>query len=149
MDWLGGCLCGALRYCVTAQPLWVCHCHCDMCKKQSGAAFATFIGFPREAFQWTLGRPKLYRSSSEVQRGFCSDCGSSLTFHRVHETSVALGSFDHPERLEIGAPRPLYADNHIFIGEQIPWLKIEDDLDRFEGRPPGREEELERLSAKP
>ncbi|MEM7226552.1 MAG: GFA family protein [Pseudomonadota bacterium] len=148
MHWTGGCLCGALRYEVEAEPLWICHCHCDMCKKHSGAAFMTYIGFPKAAFRWTRGSPKLYDSSGDAKRGFCATCGSSVTFHRVHETSLALGGLDHPERLEVGAQRPVYADNHIFIGEQVPWLKIDDALDRYEGLPPAREDEMAVLAGR-
>ena len=138
MDWTGGCLCGAVRYRVEGDPLWFCHCHCSMCRKQTGAAFGTYVGFLATAFQWTAGEATLYRSSGAVDRGFCARCGSTLTFHRARETSLALGSLDRPEKIEVGAPRPEYQDCHIWIEDQLPWLNIDDCLDRFPRFPSGR-----------
>ena len=41
----GGCLCGDIRYRATSEPEFVTHCHCQMCRKHSGALFATDAGF--------------------------------------------------------------------------------------------------------
>ena len=106
--------------------------------KQTGAAFGAYVGFLATAFQWTAGEATLYRSSDAVDRGFCARCGSTLTFHRARETSLALGSLDRPEKIEVGAPRPEYQDCHIWIEDQLPWLNIDDCLDRFPRFPSGR-----------
>ncbi len=37
----GGCMCGALRYEVSAPPLMVYNCHCTNCQKIGGTAFNT------------------------------------------------------------------------------------------------------------
>ena len=63
MERTGGCLCGAVRYRVTAEPLHATHCHCSMCRRASGAAFLTFATFPASALTWTEGEPAVYRSS--------------------------------------------------------------------------------------
>ena len=60
-----------------------------------------------------------------------------MTFHRVNEASAALGSLDHPEKIPSGPN-----DLHVFTKDQIPWLKIEDDLPRYDELIPGREEEV-------
>ena len=49
MEWTGGCLCGAVRYRASADPLRVVSCHCGMCRRTSGAAFLTFVHFPAGA----------------------------------------------------------------------------------------------------
>ncbi len=146
MEWIGGCLCGTVRYRVEGEPLWICHCHCGMCRKQTGAAFGTYVGFAAAEFRWMAGKPALYRSSVDVKSGFCPNCGGTLTFHRVHETSIAVGSLDRPEALELGAPRPEYPDNHVWTENQLPWLKIDDNLKRFARFPPMRDRELAALS---
>jgi len=38
----GSCLCGAVAYAVSGPPGSMWHCHCLICLKLSGAAFATY-----------------------------------------------------------------------------------------------------------
>lgn len=50
-------------------------------------------------FAWTLGAPTIFRSSSAAERGFCSSCGTPLTFgytRRPEAISVTVGSLDTP-----------------------------------------------------
>ena len=147
MTWTGGCHCGAIRYSFESDPLWKCHCHCGSCQRLTGAGFATWVGFSAGAFQWTAGQPLFYRSSSEVEIGFCGNCGSTMTFHRVHEASAALGSLDHPKSVPVGPD-----DDHVFTEDQVPWLKIDDDLPRYKQFTPGLEDEratLPKMGDKP
>jgi hypothetical protein len=126
MEWTGGCLCGAIRYRATADPIRAVNCHCSMCRQESGAAFLTHVHFPIDTFTWTKGEPKRYRSSPDAERGFCDRCGSSLTMYESvldDRVQVTLGSLDRPE-----AVRP---DDHVWTDSQLSWLQIEDDLPRF------------------
>lgn len=126
MDWTGRCLCGAVRYRATADPIRAVNCHCGMCRRHSGAAFMSFVHFPIAAFAWTAGEPERYRSSPEAERGFCAQCGSTLTMHEAvldDRVQVALGSLDRPDDV-----RP---DDHVWTESQLPWLQIEDRLPRF------------------
>ena len=45
----GGCLCGAVRYSTTAEPLTSTVCHCRDCQRFSGSAFGTLLYVPKEA----------------------------------------------------------------------------------------------------
>ena len=124
--WTGGCLCGAVRYRATADPIRAVNCHCGMCRRASGAAFLTHVHFPIDAFIWTAGTPTRYRSSADAERGFCETCGSTLTMHESvldDRVQVSLGSLDRP-----GDVRP---DDHVWTESQLAWLKIEDGLPRF------------------
>jgi len=120
MTWTGGCLCGAIRYSFDGDPLWACHCHCDICRRQTGAAFATFVGFPLKNITWVKGEPSQYLFTDGCQRGFCSECGSTLTFRRDAELSVSVGSLDHPERAT-----PVF---HMMTEKQLPWIMLDDGL---------------------
>ena len=126
----GGCLCGAVRYLASGSPLWTSHCHCCMCQRQTGAAFATFVGFTQERVEWVNGEPSLFQSSERVERGFCAQCGSTLTFQRKHksELSIAAGSLDYPESI---AP-----EFHLMTMSQVPWVKLDDGLPRHHRFPP-------------
>ncbi len=124
--WTGGCLCGAVRYRATVDPIRAVNCHCGMCRRASGAAFLTHVHFPIDAFTWTAGAPTRYRSSAAAERGFCALCGSTLTMHESvldDRVQVSLGSLDRP-----GDVRP---DDHVWTESQLAWLKIADDLPRF------------------
>ena len=126
MEWTGGCLCGAVRFRATADPIRAVHCHCGMCRRSSGAAFLTHVHFPIADFTWVEGEPTRYRSSAEAERGFCRQCGSTLTMHESvlsDRVQVSLGSLDRPEDV-----RP---DDHVWTGDQLSWLRVDDDLPRF------------------
>ncbi len=140
----GGCLCGAVRYVTNAEPRWLCHCHCEMCRRQTGSPLATYVGFPAGTVTWLGREPTRYRSSADVERSFCPTCGSTIGFHRVHETSLAVGSFDQPEALF--APGMLV--EHVWFREHISWFDTVDDWPRYPGFPPGRDAELEELSGR-
>jgi hypothetical protein len=126
MIWTGGCLCGAARYRSEADPVRVVICHCSICRRVSGAPMLCFVHFPVGAFTWVAGGPTRYRSSANAERGFCPRCGSTLTMHEpviADRVQVALGSLDNPELIK--------PDDHVWTGQQLPWLQIADDLPRF------------------
>jgi hypothetical protein len=122
----GGCLCGAIRYVSTAAPTRCVVCHCGDCRKHSGAPCLSFVHFPVEAFAWTTGKPRRFRSSEFAERGFCPTCGSTLTMHEEvleDRVQVSLGSLDHPERVS--------PDDHVWTRSRIPWFEIDDALPRY------------------
>lgn len=123
----GSCLCGAVRYEVTGPFIESHHCHCSMCRKSHGAAFATFACAKLRELAIT-GEDNLtvYRSSPPVRRSFCRTCGASLLF--AHDGApglvwVAAGSLDE------GTASP---DAHCFATSRAPWWTITDDLPQHE-----------------
>lgn len=138
----GGCSCGNVRYQIETAPLWLCHCHCRMCRKHSGSPLATWVGFPAEAVMWLASSPTRYRSSKDVERSFCPICGSSIGFHRVHETYLTVGSLDAPEAL----PMADLWRAHVWFKDRVPWFDTSDDWTRHAELPPGRAEELSKMS---
>lgn len=122
----GGCLCGAVRYESSQAALDANYCHCRMCQRVSGAPVTVGVFFPLNAFRFVAGEPRIYRSSANVERGFCSDCGSRLTFRRLDADTIVVvvevGSLDRPQAV---APT-----RHIGIESQLPWFEISDALPR-------------------
>jgi hypothetical protein len=45
----GGCLCGAIRYECSAEPIVMGNCHCRDCQRATGSAFAAALLVPRNA----------------------------------------------------------------------------------------------------
>ena len=74
----GRCLCGALRFEADPPFQFMVNCHCSMCRKHHGSAFATFIAVPPAAFRWISGEANVgvYESSENAARAFCRVCGS-------------------------------------------------------------------------
>lgn len=97
-EFTGGCQCGAVRYRLTARLRNPHLCHCRMCQKAFGSYFAALAAVEREAVEWTRGAPSFYRSSQAAERGFCTRCGTPLTFASVDQPMlcVSLGSLDDP-----------------------------------------------------
>ena len=95
----GGCQCGAVRYRFTRKPDGAHLCHCRMCQKAFGAFYAPLVGGPRDTFMVTRGEIALFQSSDLVERGFCRNCGTPLSFAHVggRHISVSIGSLDDPE----------------------------------------------------
>lgn len=77
----GGCLCGAVRYVLKADPLMTAVCHCTHCQRQSGGVFSTNLAIPDAAYVQT-GETKVFTdkgdSGKAVWRHFCGNCGSPI-----------------------------------------------------------------------
>ncbi len=122
----GRCMCGDVRYEISQPAIGTGLCHCRMCQRFTSAPFAAWAVFPPEAVRFTGTEPKYYKSSPIAERGFCGNCGSSLTMQWIRQPLEILGililSLDHPEDF---APT-----HHTGIESQIPWLNMHDDLPR-------------------
>lgn len=121
----GSCLGGSVRYVVHGPLGRVSHCHCSMCRKAHGAAFATYARVKNSDFTVLAGAENIhsYSSSPEASRTFCKRCGSTLQFvsaKRPESFALALGTLDD----DPGA-RPAV---HIFVGSKAPWFDIGDSL---------------------
>lgn len=109
----GGCQCGAVRF--RAGKLGRASiCHCRMCQKQFGNFFGALVSADQAHLEWTRGQPTLFRSSKKFHRGFCSKCGTPLTYHHPEGVELAIGAFDHPELIE-----PKVQVNHHL---RLPWI---------------------------
>ncbi len=121
----GGCLCGAVRWRATAAPKNVNHCHCEMCRRGSGAAIVTWAAFASADFTFTKEAPTWRQSSAIARRSFCGTCGSALNWQSLaHADSidVTVGSCDRPGAL---MPR-----EHLWTEGAISWLHLQDNLPR-------------------
>ena len=130
----GSCLCGSVSYEITGSFKVMGNCHCSMCRKSNGAAFATWGIIDPNQFRWTSGAEFVqgYQSSADRQRCFCKKCGSALvSTHSGAVTEVVVGSIDGDPGM-----RPV---EHIFVGSKAPWYEITDALPQHQEWPPGME----------
>jgi hypothetical protein len=93
----GRCRCGTVRFEADGRPNWTSYCHCESCRRATGAPVAAYAGFPVQAVRFPAGPPAEYGSAPGVRRGFCGRCGSPLSFTGDRwpgEIHLHLGSFD-------------------------------------------------------
>lgn len=76
----GGCLCGAVRYKVRGPAVQTTLCHCEDCRRASGAPVVAWTFFRSGALSWEKGNAKLV-IFAERERSFCGDCGTPLMFY--------------------------------------------------------------------
>jgi hypothetical protein len=127
----GGCLCGGVRYRISAAPRHADYCHYRMCQRATGAPVVPWLTVAREGFAWTAGEPAVYRSSASAERLFCPACGTQLAFRDLAEPAaldVTLASLDEPALV-----RP---SHHIWTSSRIAWFDTADDLPRYPERGP-------------
>ena len=55
----GGCMCGAIRYAIAAEPMFGGQCQCRDCQHESGGGHASFMAFPSAAVRLD-GAPRFY-----------------------------------------------------------------------------------------
>lgn len=96
----GGCQCGAVRFRIDGALGSASICHCRMCQKAFGNFYAPLVSVDEAKLEWTRGEPKRFRSSNHVQRGFCPECGTPLTYEAPDGVALAIGAFDAPEEVE-------------------------------------------------
>lgn len=122
----GGCLCGAVRYRVDGTVDKLCYCHCESCRRGAGAPMVAWGCFAQQRFVVTRGRLAEYRSSATVLRGFCANCGTSITYRndkRPGEIDVTLATLDDPTAVEPAA--------HIGMDDKLSWVGIDDGRPQF------------------
>lgn len=118
----GGCLCGAIRYRVTAPLAGTAACHCRKCQYGSGGGPNYVALAPREAFEVVRGEPVRHLSTADsgaqVTRAFCGACGTPLYSDSPNLPALALrvGSLD--------APSALGPALHIWVEAAPPWHAI-------------------------
>jgi len=123
----GHCLCKKVRYSIAGQVRNLCYCHCQSCRRAIGAAFVAWGTVDASDFAIVTGRLRIVNSSMGVARGFCGECGSSLTYQhelRSSEIDFTLVSLEDPS---IYVP-----EAHIWVKDKLSWVQINDSLPQYQ-----------------
>jgi len=148
----GGCACGAVRYRLTDDPLFIHCCHCLNCQRQTGSAFVINLLIEAERVELLSGDPQ----AVAVPR----DDGSVQRIYRCAECQVAVYSdYGWPELLFVRGgtlddPSSVSPDVHIFTKSKVPWVELPETVPAFEVYydrktlwPPASNERIERVIA--
>jgi hypothetical protein len=98
-----------------------------MCRRAHGAAFVTWAGASDQRFEISAGAEQLkwHASSTGSERGFCTECGTTLFFRSSQwpgEIHVVLAGFDGPIDRQPTA--------HGYWETHVDWVTLGDDLPR-------------------
>ena len=122
----GRCACGAVRWSSDATMLWAAHCHCESCRRATGAPFTSYFGLPAEAVKWTGTLAAFESSEGSVARHFCATCGTHMSYASTRwpeEVHLYAASLDDPS-----AYRPTA---HVYFGARLPWVELDDGLPKY------------------
>lgn len=130
----GGCLCGAIRYEASAEPILTRTCWCRTCQYLASGNSTINVVFPKDAVTFT-GPLKDFASSADsgnrMHRGFCPDCGTHITSEseaRPQLVIIRAGTLDDPAIAKSGGV--------IWTKSAPAWGWIDPSVPHFEGQPP-------------
>ncbi len=124
----GRCLCGGVRYRLEGELLSLCFCHCTSCRLAAGATPVAWGSVQLADFNLVAGDLRFVHSSQGVTRGFCADCGTSLTYAhgpRPEEIDVALATLTDP--------LPEFPRDHLWVQDKLPWVHVPADQPQYPG----------------
>jgi hypothetical protein len=126
----GGCACGAVRYRLTSEPLFVHCCHCLSCQRQTGSAFVINLLIEADRVQMLAGDPQpvdVPRDNGGTQRIYrCPSCQIAVfsEYGRPEVRFVRAGTLDDPGRVT--------PDVHIFTRSKVGWVTLPDSTPAFD-----------------
>jgi len=127
----GGCLCGAVRYRISAPFHSAGYCHCTHCQRRTGTGSSLNGRVPRAGFQLLQGAEELraFKPPEGIPKLFCATCGSALFSGDPlsdEEVAIRLGTLDGDPQI-----RPQYRQ---FVASAPAWEPIpQDGLPRYPG----------------
>src|SRR5262245_25938564 len=127
----GGCFCGAVRYRLTSEPMFVNCCHCRDCQRQTGSAFVINALIEADRVEWVSGAPEAAPVPTDSGRPHdvfrCPKCRTAVWSdygRRGVMLFVRVGTLDDPAALP--------PDAHIFTRSKLPWVTLPAGVPAFE-----------------
>lgn len=150
----GGCGCGAVRYRLTDEPIFVNNCHCRLCQRQTGTSSAVNAFIEASQLQHLSGE----LTEHEFQTGSggtqtvirCATCGTPVWSHYSgldrKAAAVRVGTLDEPSQMRLDAA--------IYVVDKPAWAGLPDGIPQFDAYyayadllPPDRFDRLKALLA--
>jgi hypothetical protein len=143
----GSCFCGAVKYRMTAAPMFVHCCHCRDCQKQTGGAFVINALVEADRVEILEGAPVGITMPTESGKPHvcyrCPRCQTALwsTYGGRHQIRfVRVPTLDQPH--------DIVPDVHIFTRSKVSWVTLPAGVRSFdvyyEAKKEWPEESLER-----
>jgi len=135
-EFTGGCLCGAVRYMCTVEPMMAGHCHCEDCRRSSGSGHSSHMLVP-EASVTLSGPTTAYERAADsgnmVSRHFCPTCGAAVFSTNASMPGMMFLRVSSLDDLEAFKPQM-----HVYASRAASWDKpTPGGLPAFDKMPPG------------
>ena len=134
MSITGGCLCGAVRYEISADPITMRVCWCKDCQRLAAGNGSANLLFKRDVVTITGALATFSKpadSGNVIDRKFCATCGTQMfgeTAARPDFIVVRAGSLDDPSIFKPVA--------NIWTSSAPNWACMSDTVPKFERQPP-------------
>jgi hypothetical protein len=124
----GGCLCGAIRYRASGEPRAKAICHCRTCRLATGAPSVAWVVWRASDFAFTRGQPTRFASSPGIERTFCGQCGTPLTYQRIAEPATI-----DVTTVTLDAANDFAPTKEIWTDHKLLWEPVNEAIPQFPG----------------
>jgi hypothetical protein len=125
----GGCLCSAIRFRLSGEPVFSSVCHCATCRRANAAATVAWLTYDRGQVDMLSGNPQSFRSSQGVVRQFCGACGSQLFYETISSPAtidITTASLDNPNLF----PPTM----EVWLEHRLSWQSADQNRRQYPGR---------------
>ena len=136
MQFSGKCLCGSVTYTSYAEPTLILNCHCEDCRRSTGAVYGTNVFVPEDQVQ-IYGEVSFFshtaKSGNIMTKRFCKKCGTLLfgnSSGRENILSIRAGTIDQTDMI-----KPVM---NVFVSSQVSSTPLDPDLNKTDEMPIGQ-----------
>jgi hypothetical protein len=131
----GGCACGAIRYEIAGEPIFMNDCQCVTCQKKSGTGHGSYLSFPGKEKVKVTGKATPWDvagdSGNVKTHAFCPTCGSP-----VYLTSKAMPDIFTVHAASLDDPRRYRPQVVTYTMRGQAWDHLDPALAKFDKMPP-------------
>ena len=129
----GSCQCGAIRYTLHSEPLFIYACHCRDCQKRTGSAFsmglvvaAATLAVDGELTAWS----RYSDEGNTNTRYSCADCGNII--YGIGESNPDLAKLQAGTLEDTTDVAP---DVHMWTCRKQAWVTLPPEVPQFDTQP--------------
>lgn len=116
LPWDGKCMCGQIRFRISAPPLLAMACHCTGCQRLSASAYSLTMAVPSEGFTITQGEPAIGGLHGPHQQLYCPHCKNWM-FTKAH----GLDFFVNVRATMLDSHEWFVPYVETYTAEKLPW----------------------------
>ena len=119
MEISGSCYCNSVQFRLNVAPRAVVNCHCDFCRRHSGAAFSTYAVVPEAAFEISAGQDSIsaFELKPDAYKHFCKRCGSPIFNKNARYPGLCMVYIG-----ELAGSSAIVPTANIYCDSQLAWV---------------------------